>query len=276
VHNSSPFTFLKSHFAPAFFLLPAERRRALQKLYSFFRHLDDIVDLQTPEKARGPVAAWRRFFVTLKSQEMEYFHCGKEAAELLSVIKMYDIPIFPFIDFIDKGLEEDLSKRKFETPMDTESYCYGVAGTVGVVCLPIFGVPWQEAKDYAVRLGIGVQWINIVRDVAVDAQLGRIYLPKDHLEKFGITETEILSKQPSRTFIDLIQYETEVAKSHYQRANELMPAAWKEALKPARIMGEIYLKLLAKIEKHHYAVLDQRIHLNFFEKAAIAWNALRS
>ena len=161
--------------------------------------------------------------------------------------------------------------------MDTESYCYGVAGAVGIACLPIFGVPWQDAKDYAVRLGVGIQWINIIRDVAVDARLGRIYIPQDHLKKFECPETDLLMERSSRTFHDLIRYETEVARSHYRRANELLPDKWKDALqKPARVMGEIYMKLLAKIEKHHYAVLEKRIHLNFFEKATIAWRALRS
>jgi len=260
VHKFNPFSFLKSHFAPAFILLPAERRRALQHLYSIFRLLDDIVDLQTPEKARGCVAAWREFFATLQPQGLASYGYEKEAADMLLVSKKYDIPMFSFVDFVDKGLAIDLSQNRFETPMDTESYCYGVAGTVGVACLPIFGVPWQEAKDYAVRLGIGVQWINIVRDVAVDAQMGRIYLPLDHLEKFGCAESDLLTGKRSAEFDALIRYEAEVARSHYRRAEELLPAQWREALKPARVMGEIYMKLLAKIEKHHYAVLEERIH----------------
>ncbi len=169
-----------------------------------------------------------------------------------------------------------MSKNRFETPLDTEGYCYGVAGTVGVACLPIFGVPWQEAKDFAVRLGIGIQWINIIRDVAVDARMGRIYIPQDHLKKFECPEADLLGERSSRTFRNLIRYETEVARSHYRRANELLPEKWKEALRPACVMGEIYMKLLAKIEKHHYAVLEKRIHLNFFEKAATAWQVLRS
>jgi phytoene synthase len=197
-------------------------------------------------------------------------------SDVLLVIKKFDIPLFSLIDFIDLGLSADLHQNRFETPMDTERYSYGVAGTVGVACLPIFGVPWQEAQDYAVRLGIAVQWVNITRDVGTDAGLGRIYLPQDHLEKFGCNENEIMARVSTQQFIDLIRYEVEVARSHFRRAAELLPAKWRDALKPARAMGEIYLKLLAKIEKHHYAVLDKKIRLNIFEKIAGAWPVLRS
>jgi len=245
-------------------------------MYSVFRLLDDIVDLQAPAKARAEVADWRSFFDTLDPSKLNILQHREKAMSLVLVVKKYEIQTFSFIDFIDKGLNVDLEKNRFETPMETESYCYGVAGTVGIACLPIFGVPWQEAKDYAVRLGIGVQWINIIRDVAVDARMGRIYLPTDHLEKFECNETDILEGRSSPAFLDLIRYETEVARSHFRRANELLPNEWRNLLKPARIMGEIYMKLLAKIEKHHYAVLNKRIRLNLFEKAAAAWSALRS
>jgi phytoene/squalene synthetase len=85
----------------------------------------------------------------------------------------------------------------------------------------------------------------------------------------------VAGEQP-RTFVDLIKYEIEVARSHYRRADELLPVKWREQLKPARLMGEIYMKLLAKIEKHHYAVLEKKIKLTFFEKAAVAWHMLRT
>lgn len=190
-------------------------------------------------------------------------------------MKTFDIPLFALSDFIDKGVATDLEKQRFGTPMDTESYCYGVAGTVGVTCLPIFGVPWQEAKDFAVRLGIAVQWTNIIRDVGVDAKMDRLYLPLEHLEKFGCTEDEIFAGESGPHFLELMRYEGEVAKSHYQRAQELMPQKWNRELLPARIMGKIYRKLLAKIEKQEYPVLTKKITLNIFEKGIATWTAVR-
>lgn len=190
-------------------------------------------------------------------------------------MKKYDIPIFSILDLIDKGVRVDLEKNRFQTPMDTESYCYGVAGTVGIACLPIFGVPWEQAKNFAVRLGIAIQWTNIVRDVGADAAMGRIYLPLDHLENFGCSENDVLSQKNTPEFERLMAYEGTVALSHYKRADELLPGEWNKQLLPARVMEKIYLKLLEKLSAQRYPVLTKRISLNIFEKARATLGALK-
>lgn len=263
-----PNAFLGSHFAPAFFSLPKERRQALKVLYAFFRKLDDAVDKPVRDP-RPYLDGWLEYFREADQKSIASFGENQLLHELDLVIKKYDIPLFSMADFISIGLLTDIRTNRFETPMDLERYCYGVAGTVGVACLPIFGVPWQEAKDFAVRLGIAVQWINIIRDVGTDADLGRIYLPTDHLEKFGVRETDLLEKRSSQQFQDLIRYEAEVARGYHARAMELLPKKWGHELIPALLMGTIYLKLLAKIEKHNYPVLNRRISLNVFEKLGV-------
>src|SRR6185503_15651496 len=97
----------------------------------------------------------------------------------------------------DRGVAVDLSQNRFQTPLELEGYCYGVAGTVGLACLPIFGVPVEEGKNFALRLGIAIQWINTIRDVGVDAKMGRIYLPLDHLDQFGYTEADLFNAMES-------------------------------------------------------------------------------
>jgi phytoene/squalene synthetase len=96
------------------------------------------------------------------------------------------------------------------------------------------------------------------------------------MERTGATIVLSTSWRPTHDEGPWNVRDVEAARAHYRRADELMPKAWSDALKPARLMGEIYMKLLAKIEKHHYAVLDKKIQLNFFEKAATALVALRS
>jgi phytoene synthase len=112
--------------------------------------------------------------------------------------------------------------------------------------------------------------------VGVDADMNRIYLPLEHVEKFGCRTEDILAHRSTPQFAELIRYEAEVARAHYRRAQELLPLKWKRELLPARIMGEIYLKLLAKIEKHEYPVLTKKIKLNLFEKGIATLNAIRS
>ena len=214
--------YRQSHFAPAFYFLAPTRRKALSLLYAVFRVLDDIVDTDTQHPAKQ-IEAWRKVFVTGDPSFVALYGHAQLAHDFLVVSKRYEIPTFPLVDFIDKGVRQDLFSHRFETPLDTERYCYGVAGTVGLACLPIFGVPWQEGKDFAIRLGIAVQWINSLRDVGVDAKMGRIYFPLSHLEEFGVSESEILALRPTASFQKLMEHEAAVARNHYRRAMELLP-----------------------------------------------------
>lgn len=198
------------------------------------------------------------------------------AEEFVSVMKTFDIPRKALIDFIDKGVSADLEPARFQTPMDTESYCYGVAGTVGLACLPIFGVPWRDAEAYAVRLGIAVQWVNSVRDVGADARLGRVYLPQDHLSDVGYPESSLMAGETPAAFYRLMELETRIARSHFARAGELLPGRWRRELLPARIMGGIYLKLLEKLEQQKYPVFTRKVSLSWMEKAQATWNATRN
>jgi phytoene synthase len=265
--------FLKSHFAPAFFFLPADRRRALQTIYAFFRVLDDAVDVA----GNDPVPfldAWR---TVLRDGRADAVHPWKQerlARELLETVKRYQVPEFALTDFINNGVAVDLSENRFETPMDTERYCYGVAGTVGIACLPIFGVPVEEGKDFAVRLGVAVQWVNTIRDVGIDARMNRIYLPLDHVRRFGCSEADIRAERVTREFGELIRYEAAVARAHFRRAQDLLPEKWRRELRPARIMGGIYMDLLAKIERQDFPVFTKRVSLNIVEKALSTWRAL--
>ncbi len=265
--------FLKSHFAPAFFFLPGPRRRALQTVYGFFRLLDDAVDVAGGEPAPY-LDAWRAVLRDKAPAAVKPWGHESAAASLLEVISRYQIPDFALMDFIDNGVAIDLSQNRFDTPMDTERYCYGVAGTVGIACLPIFGVPVEEGKDFAVRLGVSVQWINTIRDVGIDARMNRIYLPQEHLERFGLSDADILAGRDTPEFKALMRHEADVARAHHRRAQDLLPERWRRELRPARIMGGIYLDLLSKIERADFPVFTKRVSLNIVEKAASTWRAL--
>lgn len=266
--------YLRSNFAPAFFFLPAERRRALQTVYAFFRLLDDAVDVA----ASDPVPfldAWRMVLRETRPDAVRAWGHEGLAQALLETIRRFQVPVFALTDFIDNGVAVDLRENRFETPMDTERYCYGVAGTVGIACLPIFGVPVAEGKDFAIRLGVAVQWVNTIRDVGIDARMNRIYLPMDHLAQFGCSEADIIAGRDTPQFKALIRHEAELAWSHYRRAQELLPEKWRRELRPARIMGGIYMDLLSKIERRGFPVFTKRVSLNIVEKAMSTCRALR-
>jgi len=266
-------SYRRSHFAPAFFLLPASKRKALQVLYEVCRQIDDAVD-ESNESPDAVLNAWDKFFRDHDAQVLGPFGLERLANEFLSVVTSFGLPWNVMADLIHKGVGVDLNKSRFQTPMDTESYCYGVAGTVGIACLPIFGVPVEEGRAYATRLGIAIQWVNLIRDVGEDAAMGRIYLPIEHLERFNYSESDLLSKKKLPAFDSLMRFEAEVARSHFKRAHELFPLKWEKELKPARVMGTIYAALLLKLERSRFPVFDRQIRLNMFEKAAATIKAV--
>lgn len=243
-------------------------------LYAVCRELDDAVDVAERDP-RDVLQAWRQVFEKREARSVARFGQEELAQEFLKTADQFSIPVFAMRDLIDKGVALDLEKNRFETSMDLEAYCYGVAGTVGLACLPIFGVPWQEAKEFAVRLGIAVQWTNTVRDVGADAAIGRIYLPLEHLERFGCSQSDLFNGKKSAKFDELMAYEAGVARSHYGRARELLPPRWRRALLPARIMGRIYQDLLEKIERERFPVFGKKISLSLFQKAHATWKAVR-
>lgn len=258
-------TYKSSNFAPAFLFLTPERRRALKILYAVCRVLDDAVDLGRDEPETF-LAAWKSVFENEEARPLKKFGQYELALEFIAVAKLYKLPLHAMIDLIDKGVAVDLKQNRFQTAMDMESYFYGVAGTVGLACLPIFGVPWNEGKDFAIRLGITVQWINAIRDMGTDAKINRIYFAQDHLEQFKVSERSILEGKATENFNRFIAYEAKLARQNYARALELEPPHWRKELRPARMMGQIYMALLDKIEKNAFPVLHKRIKLNIWDK----------
>ncbi len=265
--------YRNSHFAPAFLFLSPERRMALKSLYAVCRVLDDAVDKPHPNP-QGFLDAWGLVFSEQNLEQVDRFGQKALAQDFLNWVHRFEIPLFAMSDLIEKGVSLDLKSARFQTAMDVESYFYGVAGTVGLACLPIFGVPWTEGRDFAVRLGITVQSINCIRDVGDDVQMNRIYIPLDHLREFKVSEPALLAKEDSPAFRELMCYKAKEARSHYARACELMPPRWRRELLPARIMGNIYMKLLQKIERKGFPVLHSKTKLNTFEKCVATWQTV--
>src|SRR5262249_62055601 len=106
------------------------------------------------------------------------------------------LPQRHFTDLI-RGVEMDLSRRRYGTFHELEEYCYLVASTVGLLCIEIFGRRHPAAVDYARDLGIAFQLTNILRDVREDGARGRIYLPLEDLRSFGCDEEELLAGRDS-------------------------------------------------------------------------------
>jgi phytoene synthase len=175
----------------------------------------------------------------------------------------------PFEDVID-GVEIDLDRPRFRTFAQLREYCLRVASAVGLICIEIFEYTNPACREYAIHLGIALQLTNILRDLGRDLAAGRLYLPVEDLERFGVTEDDLRSGRATERIRALLDFESKRAREYYRRAAEELPREDARRLVAARIMGAIYLNLLDRIEMSGYDVFGAQIKVPRWRQATIA------
>jgi len=257
----------RSNFYYAFLALPRARREALYAVYAFCRTVDDIADLGTDAAAqRAGLARWRRDIARC------YDGTPPEhpiAVQLAEAVRRFALPR-EALEAIVEGCEMDLQRTTYETFEELAPYCYRVASAVGLCCIEIFGYTDPRARDYAVRLGTALQLTNIIRDVGADARNGRVYVPQQELEAFGVTGGDLKSGRYDDAFVRLMAFQAARAREHYAQAWAAFPARDARSLVPAEIMGRIYFALLQEIEARRFHVFGERVALSAARKARIA------
>jgi phytoene synthase len=257
----------KSSFYYAFNLLPAEQRDAMNTVYAFCRETDDIVDEGTVEDELkfDKLRKWRIELEKSLNGHSEYPLINK----LSNTIQNFNIPLEPFFDLL-KGMEMDLQQKRYVTFNDLQTYCYRVASTVGLMCIEIFGYRHPSAKDFAINLGIALQLTNILRDIKKDAEKGRIYLPKEDLEKFNYHESDIFNNTYNENFQKMMKYQVERAREYFNTATDCLNREDKKAMFAARAMQHIYYRMLNKIVDADYDVYNNKIKISTAKKVGIS------
>jgi 15-cis-phytoene synthase len=241
-----------SNLALAFILLPKSKREDMSALYAFCREVDDIADndLLPVDERRARLAAWR-------CDIRAACHNGVPAIgivrELQRVIGRYNLDCRLFDELLD-GVEMDLDIKRYPTYDELDQYCYRVASVVGLLSIEVFGYQDKGCRHYAVQLGKALQLTNILRDVRADAERGRIYLPLSELARFGVAPQEILECQYSDRFVSLAQSVAERARCFYRQAAGSLPAADRQSMATAELMGSVYWRLLGKLEARRFHV----------------------
>ncbi|HVB48058.1 MAG TPA: presqualene diphosphate synthase HpnD [Burkholderiales bacterium] len=256
-----------SSFYYAFLFLSPARRRAITALYAFCREVDDVVDeCSDAQLARSKLAWWRTEVANLFADHAQH----PVTRALAPALEPFGITAERLNEIID-GMEMDLTQARYADFAGLERYCYHVAGVVGLLAAGIFGYRDTRTLEYAKQLGIAFQLTNIVRDVGEDARKGRIYLPLEDLQRFGVPAADILAARASPAFAELMRFETRRARSFYERALELLPQADRRTQRPGLIMAAIYRALLGEIERGGFDVLERRTSLTPLRKLWIAW-----
>jgi phytoene synthase len=249
-----------TNFYYAFVFLPPEKRLAIEAVYAFARRGDDIVDSGLdPAEAATALAEYRQALDACYAEDSSHLD-APELRALAVAIKRFKIPRKPFEDLI-LGLEMDLAPTHYETFDELSLYCYRVASTIGLICIEIFGYQNPRTRDYAVNLGTALQLVNILRDVQRDAQRGRIYIPQEDLDRFGVRPGELLAGAYNDPFIELMQFECDRARHFFDLARQMLASEDRRSMKAAEIMAAIYWGILKRIQKRCYNVFGKRVRV---------------
>ncbi len=261
-----------SSFYYSFLFLPPEKRKAISALYAFCRVVDDCVDETSDPSVAAQTLAWWQ-------QEIDRVFEGRPehpiGIALYAAHKDFNLQKSLFEQIL-QGMSMDLHYQGYQSFEDLQLYCHCVASATGLLSTQIFGVTDPRTLEYATKLGIAFQLVNIIRDVGEDARRGRIYLPILELEQFGVTEKDILEGRYSEAFEKLMCFQAKRARQYYNDALQALPIIDRYAQRTGLIMGAIYFRLLDEIEKSHFKVLHQKIRLTPFRKLWTAWKQARS
>lgn len=256
-----------SSFYYSFLFLPTERRRAITALYAFCREVDDVVDECTDVGiARSKLMWWR--------MEIGAMLAGNPSHPVTIALQAHLIRYSldgKNLNAIIDGMEMDLNQTRYLDFVDLQRYCWHVAGVVGILSASIFGATRPETLQYAEKLGLAFQMTNIIRDVGEDARIGRIYLPGNEMQQFGVTAADILNARHNEGFEKLMRFQAQRAQTLYDEAFALLPVEDRRAQRPGLIMAAIYRALLDEIERDGFHVLKQRISLTPIRKLWLSW-----
>ncbi|MEB2285641.1 MAG: squalene synthase HpnD [Polyangiaceae bacterium UTPRO1] len=252
-----------SSFHQAFRLLPRSRRRSLEALYAYCRVVDDAAD--GGGDAGAAVAFWR--------QELARVLAGTPThpvgIALADSMEKFAIPARHLQEILD-GVAMDLAPQRFPTFADLRRYCYLVAAAVGLATIPIFGCRDPRSRDYAESLGVALQLTNILRDLAEDAERGRVYLPQEDLVRFGYGERDLATHVGNDAFRALVAFECARAADFYAAARRALTAVDRRALAPAEGMRLVYSRVLAKIAARPEAAFGPQVRLPGWQKVMLA------
>eukprot|EP00636_Phaeomonas_parva_P011830 CAMPEP_0118878202 /NCGR_PEP_ID=MMETSP1163-20130328/18206_1 /TAXON_ID=124430 /ORGANISM="Phaeomonas parva, Strain CCMP2877" /LENGTH=387 /DNA_ID=CAMNT_0006814009 /DNA_START=124 /DNA_END=1287 /DNA_ORIENTATION=- len=279
-------------FAKTFYLgtklMTPEKAKATWAVYTWCRRTDDLVDspraTMCKETMLNDIADWQ--------SRLEGIFAGRPKdsldAALVDTIKRFpSVDIGPFDDMV-KGMLMDipgtpLAQMRYETWDELKLYCYRVAGTVGLMTLPIMGTAEgyteKDATEAALSLGIALQITNILRDVGEDTVRGRIYLPMEDLRRFGVSEEQIMEGVVDDNYKALIRFEIERANSYYEAAEAGIAMLHPDARMPVRASLNIYRDILRQLAENDYDNFRKRAYVSKFRKLLMlpeAWLQVQS
>ncbi|HAH50974.1 MAG TPA: squalene synthase [Balneola sp.] len=254
--------------------LPNEKQRGIFAIYGMCRYLDNLVD-EVEDLIREEKLTLSEIDAKLDEfkKELDKVYSGYSVNDPIlnayaDSLKRYKVPKeLPLL--LIEGVRQDLEISRFQNFQEIYDYSYKVASVVGLMTIEVFGYTSDEAIERATDLGIAMQLTNILRDVGEDLERGRIYIPKEDLIKFNVTEEELFAKNKSEKFIELMKFQISRARCYYDSAFAGIEMLNKDSRLPVYLAHRNYSRILEKIEENEYDVFNKRAFLNQSEKLYI-------
>lgn len=258
------------NFYYSFVLLDRQRRNSLCAIYAFMRHCDDLSD--EPGATVAALEAWRQQMVEALAHRYAENPIWPGFAD---TVERYRIPHQYLHDMID-GVSSDLVRNRVESFEELYRYCYRVASVAGLCVVHIFGFREPRALALAEKCGIAFQLTNILRDIGEDYELGRIYLPRQDRERFGVSEASLGASAVAEPLRALLADYATRARAYFTESRPLLDLVDPSCRSSLWALIEIYSRLLDRIVASRYEVLGHRIRLSNLEKSRIVAKALIS
>ena len=289
------------NFYYAFLSLPKRQRLAVYALYTFCREADDVADSEasydasealTPDSARSVVRRGCVVHADSGSVEGRREQLGRMRERLARAAagEPDGGPDQALADAIDRfgvdagdlgdvltGMEIDLTQTRVETFDALRSYCYHAASAVGLATLPILnaGVPPTDVmREAAVDLGLGMQFVNILRDIAEDLDRDRIYLSTEEMDAFGVDEAMLKGRSMTDELVRFLSQQAGRAEEYLTRGRRLLPLLPRSGRRCPWLLAELYGRILARIKAANYDVFGERMGLSKRRKILLLLRSL--
>jgi phytoene synthase len=247
------------NFAYGIMVLPREKRRAIAAIYAFAREVDDVADGELPaDEKRLRLEALR---AALDKPPPTAMHIA-----LADARARFGIPRAALSALVDGGLQ-DLEQVRYASFDELRGYCEKVAGAVGIACVAVYG---SDDVERAMTLGIALQLINIMRDVAEDEELGRVYLPQDELARFGVERIGDVTPE----WLALMQFQALRARAHLAEGLKLLDSLDRRSALCVSTFAGLYRGQLDRMEANGFDVFGPSCRLSAPAKLAVVARGL--
>jgi phytoene synthase len=254
-------------------LLPPAKRPYVHALYGFARYADEIVDdldsTLSPQQKSDWLGWWGDRVLTDLAKGESTDPIGRAFVDTLV---RWDIPVEHVEAFLD-SMRMDLTVTEYATYDDLFTYVYGSAAVIGLQMVPILEPLSDAAYPPAQDLGVAFQLANFTRDVGEDLDRGRVYLPMEDLERFGLTRADLQRRVVTPAVRDLLAFQIDRVRRLSARADAGIPLLHPTSRPCIEAAQELYVGIVDEVEKIDYQVFDRRARTSTWRRARVAGTA---